>query len=139
MLQIYDELPEELFKKYDLPLDIIVTPSEVIRVSKRLPRPTGLDWSLLSQRRVNLIPALNALKERDEKYVLHFASNIYTNCFFFRAGKVLVLKSEDTDVESTRKLRQTRLNRRQMRRKRRTRRSEGGGAENAESNTVCSN
>jgi len=118
-VQVYDDLPEELFKKYDLPLDIIVTPTEVIRIEKRLPRPDGLDWSLLSQRRVNLIPALSALKEREEK-----------------AGKSIVLKEEDTDVESTRKNRQNRVNRRQMRRKRRTRRSEGGGtAENAESNT----
>lgn len=66
-VQVYDDLPEELFQKYDLPLDIIVTPEEVIRVEKRLPRPTGIEWSLLSQRRVNLIPALGAIKEKEEK------------------------------------------------------------------------
>lgn len=66
-VQVYDDLPEELFQKYDLPLDIIVTPEEVIRVEKRLTRPTGIEWSLLSQRRVNLIPALGAVKEKEEK------------------------------------------------------------------------
>lgn len=82
-VQVHDTLPEELFQTYDLPLDMIVTPTEVIRVSKRLPRPTGIQWNILSSRRLEIAPVLKEIKEREEK-----------------AGKVIELKAEDTDVES---------------------------------------
>lgn len=81
-LQVVDSLPLELFQKYDTPVDIIVTPTEVIRVSKRLPRPNGVFWELLSERRLKILPVLQQLKEREEK-----------------AGKPIALKEEDTDVE----------------------------------------
>lgn len=80
--QVVDTLPQELFQKYDAPVDLIVTPTEVIRVSKRLPRPAGIFWELLSERRLKFVPLLQELKETQEK-----------------AGKVIVLKEEDTDVE----------------------------------------
>ncbi|KAH8347234.1 hypothetical protein KR059_007040 [Drosophila kikkawai] len=81
-LQVVDSLPVELFQKYDTPVDIIVTPTEVIRVAKRLPRPNGVFWELLSERRLKILPVLQQLKEREEK-----------------AGKSIALKEEDTDVE----------------------------------------
>ncbi|KAH8247838.1 hypothetical protein KR038_010544 [Drosophila bunnanda] len=81
-LQVVDSLPVELFQKYDTPVDIIVTPTEVIRVAKRLPRPNGVFWELLSERRLKILPVLQQLKERQEK-----------------AGKSIALKEEDTDVE----------------------------------------
>lgn len=81
--QVVDNLPTNLFQKYDSPVDLIVTPTEVIRVAKRLPRPTGIFWELLSERRLKIIPVLQVLKETQEK-----------------AGKVIVLKEEDTDVET---------------------------------------
>ncbi|KAH8369427.1 hypothetical protein KR009_010684 [Drosophila setifemur] len=81
-LQVVDSLPLELFQKYDTPVDIIVTPTEVIRVAKRLPRPNGVFWELLSERRLKILPVLQQLKEREEK-----------------AGKPIALKEEDTDVE----------------------------------------
>ena len=62
-----DNLPLNLFQKYDTPVDIIVTPTEVIRVSKRLPRPTGIVWELLSERRLKIVPILQKIKENDEK------------------------------------------------------------------------
>lgn len=62
-----DSLPSQLFTSYDVPVDIIVTPTEVIRVAKRLPRPTGIQWNLLSQRRLEIIPVLKAIKEHEEK------------------------------------------------------------------------
>lgn len=80
--QVVDNLPTNLFQKYDSPVDLIITPTEVIRVAKRLPRPTGIFWELLSERRLKMIPVLQVLKETQEK-----------------AGKVIVLKEEDTDVE----------------------------------------
>ncbi|XP_011210476.1 methenyltetrahydrofolate synthase domain-containing protein [Bactrocera dorsalis] len=81
-LQVVDSLPKELFQKYDTPVDLIVTPTEVIHVSKRLPRPTGIFWELLSERRLKIVPVLQVLKESQEK-----------------DGKVIVLKEVDTDIE----------------------------------------
>lgn len=46
---------------------MIVTPTEVIRVTKRLPRPTGIQWNLLSERRLGIVPVLKVIKETDEK------------------------------------------------------------------------
>lgn len=82
-LQVTDQLPTHLFEKHDTPVDMIVTPSEVIRVSNRLPRPKGLFWEMLSERRLKIVPVLQVVKENEES-----------------AGKVIVLKSEDTDVET---------------------------------------
>ncbi|EAT34021.1 AAEL013716-PA [Aedes aegypti] len=66
-VQVYDTLPENLFQTYDLSLDLIVTPTEVIRVSKRLPRPAGIEWKLLSSRRLEIVPVLKCIKEFEEK------------------------------------------------------------------------
>lgn len=107
-VQVYETLPENLFQSYDLPLDLIVTPTEVIRVSKRLPRPAGIEWKLLSSRRLEIVPVLKCIKEREEK-----------------SGAVIELKSEDTDVESYQQ--KSRQNRRSFRRnsgQRRRRRSD---------------
>lgn len=108
-VQVYDTLPEHLFQSYDLPLDLIVTPTEVIRVSKRLHRPEGIEWKLLSSRRLEIVPVLKCIKEREEK-----------------SGAVIELKSEDTDVESYQQ--KSRQNRRSFRRnqsgQRRRRRSD---------------
>lgn len=121
-VQVYDALPENLFQSYDLPLDLIVTPTEVIRVGKRLARPAGIEWNLLSSRRLEIVPVLKNIKEKLEQ-----------------AGKVVELKSEDTDVESYRQKAQRRPFRGgrdpgQRRRRRSDRRmsekqQNGGGAE----------
>lgn len=65
--QVFDTLPSELFKTHDVPVDYILTPTEVIEVTNRLPKPPGIIWNILSQRRVNLMPVLQALKERHER------------------------------------------------------------------------
>ncbi|KAL9900137.1 methenyltetrahydrofolate synthase domain-containing protein lost isoform 2-T2 [Glossina fuscipes fuscipes] len=84
--QVVDNLPTNLFQKYDTPVDLIVTPTEVIHVDKRLPRPTGIFWELLSERRLKIIPVLQVLKETLEK-----------------EGKVITLKEIDTDIEQSQK------------------------------------
>ncbi|KAB0794922.1 hypothetical protein PPYR_11761 [Photinus pyralis] len=81
--QVFDTLPNELFQAYDVPVDYILTPTEVIEVASRLQRPPGIIWKLLSQRRVNLMPVLQQLKERHD-----------------RKGKDTTLKEVDTDVET---------------------------------------
>jgi len=102
-IQVVDSLPTNLFQKFDTPVDLIVTPTEVIRVTNRLPRTKGIYWELLSERRLKLIPVLRVLKEQQEK-----------------DGKIIVLKEEDTDIEQNSK------NRRpgQVRRQRFTRRNQ---------------
>lgn len=84
--QLYDTLPSNLFTDLDVPIDIIVTPTQVIRVAKRLPRPVGIRWTILSQRRLGVVPVLQAIKD-------HETEN----------GKVIDLKGEDTDVETNRR------------------------------------
>lgn len=84
-VQVVESLPTNLFQKYDTPVDLIITPTEVIRVAKRLPRPSGIYWELLSERRLKIVPVLQELKEAQEK-----------------AGKIITLKEEDTDIESNR-------------------------------------
>ncbi|KAF2902038.1 hypothetical protein ILUMI_04137 [Ignelater luminosus] len=81
--QVFDTLPKELFQAYDVPIDYIITPTEVIKVADRLPKPAGIFWNLLSQRRVNLMPVLQALKE------IHEGKERDTT-----------LKEVDTDIES---------------------------------------
>ncbi|XP_065174195.1 methenyltetrahydrofolate synthase domain-containing protein [Atheta coriaria] len=82
-LQVFDSLPKDMFKPYDVPVDYILTPSKIIKVQKRLPRPEGIIWSILSNRRVNLMPVLQELRTADET-----------------KGRDVTLKAEDTDVES---------------------------------------
>lgn len=84
--KVYDTLPSNLFTDLDVPIDLIVTPTQVIRVPKRLPRPAGIKWAVLSQRRLGVVPVLQAIKDYETEN-----------------GKTIVLKDEDTDVETNRR------------------------------------
>nr|CAI5819484.1 unnamed protein product [Callosobruchus analis] len=64
--QVYDELPKELFKKYDVPVDYIVTPTTIIKVENKLPRPEGIYWDILTETRVKNIEVLQKIKEKHE-------------------------------------------------------------------------
>lgn len=68
--QIVDHLPAELFKEYDVPVDIIVTPTQTIFVQSRLKKPSGILWHMLSERKFKTMQVLQQLKEMDEKYAL---------------------------------------------------------------------
>ncbi|XP_012534203.1 methenyltetrahydrofolate synthase domain-containing protein [Monomorium pharaonis] len=81
--QIVDHLPPQLFKEYDVPVDIIVTPTQTIYVKPRLKKPSGILWHMLSERRLKTMQVLQQLKEMDEK-----------------DGKIIVLKEVDSDVET---------------------------------------
>jgi len=52
--------------KHDVPVDIIVTPTRVIRVSDRAPKPSGIYWDLLSPQKLGAIRVLRQLKEETE-------------------------------------------------------------------------
>jgi 5-formyltetrahydrofolate cyclo-ligase len=59
--QLVDEIPREAF---DVSLDLICTPSRVIRVAKRGPRPEGVLWAALREDRRREMPILEELYER---------------------------------------------------------------------------
>jgi len=44
---------------HDIPLDLIVTPDEVIRVRRRLSRPAGIFWELLPSAMIETISILS--------------------------------------------------------------------------------
>lgn len=55
--------------QHDVPVDIIVTPTQVLRVdrSKRLPKPVGIYWELLSEQKLAQIKVLRTLKDMIER------------------------------------------------------------------------
>lgn len=66
--QVFDTLPVELFKSHDVPVDFILTPTQIFEVKNRLPRPPGVIWNILSQRRVDLMPVLQELRDIKTRY-----------------------------------------------------------------------
>lgn len=88
--QVFDSLPAEIFKEYDVPVDIIVTPTQTIIVNPKLKKPSCIMWHMLSDRRIKSMPVLQQLKEMDEKYALKdvidticLRVNILNCCVFF--------------------------------------------------------
>ena len=61
--QIVD-IPESIMQPYDIPVDIIVTPTQIIHCPSR-PRPPGVIWRLLTPKKISHIPILNVLRERE--------------------------------------------------------------------------
>ncbi|MCS7125572.1 MAG: 5-formyltetrahydrofolate cyclo-ligase, partial [Aigarchaeota archaeon] len=60
-LQVFEEVPQD---PYDVPVDIIATPSRLIRVDIKKPKPPGIIWSMLSEDKLREIPLLRSLKEK---------------------------------------------------------------------------
>ncbi len=55
-LQIIDEkIP---MTAHDIPLNAIVTPTEVMEVEAQFPRPKGIYWNMLPQEKIDAIPVL---------------------------------------------------------------------------------
>ena len=48
----------------DLPLAVIVTPDEVIRIATPPPAPAGIDWARLDAADLHAMPVLRELAER---------------------------------------------------------------------------
>jgi len=66
--QVVDDMPQGQLTKHDVPVDIIVTPSRVIRVGAgRAPKPAGVFWELLSPQKLAQIRVLQQLKARLEE------------------------------------------------------------------------
>ena len=60
--QVVDDIPVGSLTKHDVPVDVIVTPTKVIRVPNRAPKPSGIFWDLLSPQKLGQIRVLQQLK-----------------------------------------------------------------------------
>jgi hypothetical protein len=60
--QIVDDIPSGELMKHDVSVDIICTPTRVIRVEKPVPKPTGIYWDLLSPEKLSQVRVLQKLK-----------------------------------------------------------------------------
>lgn len=60
------EIPDDTMKVYDIPVDIIVTPNEVIEVENPPQRLNGISWENISVRQLKNSAILQALKEKKE-------------------------------------------------------------------------
>lgn len=80
--QILDSLPENIFEKHDVPVDIIVTPTQTLAIGERLKKPDGIYWEMLTQRRVKSMEILQQLHEKEKQ-----------------DGKTITLKENDTSDE----------------------------------------
>ena len=65
--QIVNDIPEGALTKHDVPVDIIVTPTRIIRVPNRAPKPSGVFWDLLSPQKLAQIRVLQQLKREIEE------------------------------------------------------------------------
>ncbi|CAG9135553.1 unnamed protein product [Plutella xylostella] len=106
--QVFDTLPAELFGPHDVPIDIIITPTQVIETQRMSQRPTGILWHLLSSRRLALMPVLGQLRDTD-----------------MLSGRACPLKEVDTDVEE----RAQQARQRRLRRRTRSHKSQSEGEE----------
>lgn len=60
MHQVVDDMPAGKLTKHDVPVDIIVTPTKIIRVPERVPKPAGVFWDLLSPQKLAQIKVRHA-------------------------------------------------------------------------------
>lgn len=60
--QVVNNIPSGQLTKHDVPVDIIVTPTRIIRVPNRAPKPSGIFWDLLSPQKLAQIRVLRQLK-----------------------------------------------------------------------------
>jgi len=58
---VQDDIPREPF---DLPVDIIATPTRLIRVDRRPPKPRGILWEYVSEEMLREIPLLAELRSK---------------------------------------------------------------------------
>ena len=61
--QVFESLPAQMFQEHDVPVDIIVTPTNIFRVENKLKKPSSIDWSILSEQKIGQIPLLQQLQE----------------------------------------------------------------------------
>ncbi|KAA0192952.1 hypothetical protein HAZT_HAZT009929 [Hyalella azteca] len=62
--QVFDRLPDRLFSVHDVPVDLIVTPTQVLPVNKHAPRPAGILWNLIDADKFYRVAILRTLWQR---------------------------------------------------------------------------
>ncbi|MEM2760061.1 MAG: 5-formyltetrahydrofolate cyclo-ligase [Nitrososphaerales archaeon] len=60
-IQLINNIPSE---DHDVPIDIIMTPTKVIRTYTKLPKPRGIIWSKVTEEMLQKMPILRELKEK---------------------------------------------------------------------------
>eukprot|EP00434_Breviolum_minutum_P034013 symbB.v1.2.030101.t1/scaffold3351.1/size58635/3 len=65
--QLVDDIPAEKLLCHDVPVDIICTPTQTIRVPRILPKPKGIYWDKLSPQKLGSILILQKLKAKLER------------------------------------------------------------------------
>lgn len=65
--QVFDELPADLFGAHDLPCDLIITPTEVFRVSERLPKPEKIIWGMITREKFQKIDILKEIQFKEKR------------------------------------------------------------------------
>jgi len=63
-VQVVDWAPKEL---HDLAVDVVVTPTRILRVERKCERPKGILWEKISQRQLESIPVLSELRQKTRK------------------------------------------------------------------------
>lgn len=66
-VQLFDELPEHIFQRHDMPVDMLVTPTQCIPVLRPPKRPIGLMWRLLTKERIHTNAVLYKLAQRAKR------------------------------------------------------------------------
>jgi len=59
-IQIVDDIP---MTEHDMPIDIIVTPTKIIRTNTKYKRPKGIFWKYISKEKIKNIPLLKHLRK----------------------------------------------------------------------------
>ena len=59
-IQLVDDIPSE---DHDVPLDIIVTPTKIIRTNVKLTKPQGIIWSKVTEEMLEKMPILREIKK----------------------------------------------------------------------------
>lgn len=65
--QLVDDIAAERMLSHDVPVDIICTPTQTIRVTRTLPKPPGILWDKLSPQKLASIRILQVLKRKIEE------------------------------------------------------------------------
>ncbi|MCY4730111.1 5-formyltetrahydrofolate cyclo-ligase [Natronomonas gomsonensis] len=52
-------------ERYDVPIDVVCTPTRTVRTETTRPRPTGIFWDDLDAKRLEEIPVLDRLREEE--------------------------------------------------------------------------
>ncbi|XP_067275911.1 methenyltetrahydrofolate synthase domain-containing protein [Pseudorasbora parva] len=80
------DIPEELIESHDLTVDFILTPTRIIKIECKHPKPQGIIWSKVHTELLKKIPILKVLRKLEQE-----------------AGKDVALKTTTAQEDETKK------------------------------------